>query len=545
MIGCGVFSPDSKYVLYGEKDGLKLWDIQTGRKIKDFKTTALIGSFGMGWWRESFGKFFIPGDDRKEVTIYESGSLSEIITFKGHLKYITDIKFMSDGKSVFSGGFDGTMRLWDISTGKEIAQFITFKDGEWIVITPEGYYNSSANGDKHLNVSIGNNVYGIDQYRAAFYKPRIVEAVLKGASIEEAVARVTGGQKAGLPAVSAIHNTEPPFIVIKSPEDGKKIDSTDAKISLYIEDRNQTIKKVKVFVNGRIAAGADGRGIKITGAIPEGKNSLELKIPVQLDVGENLIEVTAFNGFSEGRKSIRLYSSAARAKGKVILPNLWILSIGINRYQDKKLPSLSYAADDADAIVQVKPTYENIIDNLNYLSRAGHNDVAMLFIAGHGMNDDRGEFYFLPSDAFIKDDGTIKRSRAISWREIKSILDIPAKKLLFADTCHSEGVSGKKTRGVDSDRFVKELQEANAVIFTSSRGRELSQESDKWKHGAFTYALIEGIKGKADLIKDNKISMKELDAYVSETVPKITNGAQHPITNTPDGYVNFPVAIVK
>lgn len=39
--------------------------------------------------------------------------------------------------------------------------------------------------------------------------------------------------------------------------------------------------------------------------------------------------------------------------------------------------------------------------------------------------------------------------------------------------------------------------------------------------------------------------MKELDAYVSETVPKLTGGAQHPITNTPDGYVNFPVAIVK
>ncbi|MBW2569658.1 MAG: caspase family protein, partial [Deltaproteobacteria bacterium] len=498
------------------------------------------------------GKFFFPGDDRKEVTIYESDSLSEISTFKGHLKYITDIKFMPDGKSVFSGGFDGTMRLWDINTGKEIAQFITFKDGEWIVITPEGYYNSSANGDKHLNVSIGNRVYGIDQYRTTFYKPRIVEAVLRGVDIEDAVARVSGEHKE---ALSAAH-TEPPFVVIKSPEDGKKINSTDAEISLYIEDRNQTIKKVKVFVNGRVAAGAEGRGIKVTGTVPEGKKALELKIPVQLDVGENLIEVTAFNGFSEGRKSIHVYSSAARAKDKVMLPNLWILSIGINRYQDKKLPSLSYAASDAEGIVKafsgqkgklfrVKPTYENIIDNLNYLSRAGHNDVAMLFIAGHGMNDDRGEFYFLPSDAFIKDDGTIKRSRAISWREIKSILDIPAKKLLFADTCHSEGISGKKTRGVDSDRFVKELQEANAVIFTSSRGRELSQESDRWKHGAFTYALIQGIKGKADLIRDNKISMKELDAYVSETVPKITNGAQHPITNTPDGYVNFPVAIVK
>ena len=161
------------------------------------------------------------------------------------------------------------------------------------------------------------------------------------------------------------------------------------------------------------------------------------------------------------------------------------------------------------------------------------------------MNNDKGDFYFLPSDAVFSEDGTIKRSKAIPSSVFKEILDLPAKKLIFADTCHSEGMSGKKTRGVDNDRFVKELQEANAVIFTSSRGRELSQEDERWGHGAFTYALIEGLRGKANLIKDNKISMKELDVYVSETVPQMTNGAQHPITNTPDGYVDFPMALVK
>ncbi|MFC1525100.1 caspase domain-containing protein, partial [Planctomycetota bacterium] len=193
----------------------------------------------------------------------------------------------------------------------------------------------------------------------------------------------------------------------------------------------------------------------------------------------------------------------------------------------------------------IKPTRENIEDNLEYLSQAGSNDVVVLFIAGHGLNDDRGNYYFLPCDTVIKDDGSIKKSRAISWRMIKNVLDLPAKKLVFVDTCHAEGAGGKKTRSVDNNRLVKELQDANAVIFTSSRGRELSQESDQWKHGAFTYALIEGISGKADLIKDNKISMKELDTYVSETVPQITKGAQHPITITPDGYVNFPVALIE
>jgi hypothetical protein len=41
------------------------------------------------------------------------------------------------------------------------------------------------------------------------------------------------------------------------------------------------------------------------------------------------------------------------------------------------------------------------------------------------------------------------------------------------------------------------------------------------------------------------VTMKELDAYVSEMVPRLTGGLQHPTTNTPEGYVNFIVADVK
>jgi hypothetical protein len=47
------------------------------------------------------------------------------------------------------------------------------------------------------------------------------------------------------------------------------------------------------------------------------------------------------------------------------------------------------------------------------------------------------------------------------------------------------------------------------------------------------------------MIKDGMVSMKDLDTYVSEAVPGLTRGAQHPTTNTPDGYVDFSVAKVS
>jgi uncharacterized caspase-like protein len=244
------------------------------------------------------------------------------------------------------------------------------------------------------------------------------------------------------------------------------------------------------------------------------------------------------------------------------------LSIGINRYDAQQLANLNYAVNDAKEIIEVfkaqegklyrkvnslliadgalAPTRDNIIDNFSYLKRAGQRDVVLLFIAGHGLTDDGGNFYLMPSDAAFNADGSIRLSKAISSREIQAVLDVPGQKLAFIDSCHSEGVSGRKTRGADNNQLVRALQDNSAVILTASRGNQLSQESPEFEHGIFTYAIIQGMRGAADLVnKDGRVTIKELDAYVSETVPGLTGGLQHPVTATPEGYVNFVVADLK
>jgi WD40 repeat protein len=559
-------SPDSKYVACGTIDRrIVIWDIEQGRAIKSLSGSGAASSMAFA----PGARQLVSASPDTTIKVWDLATEKEVHTLSGHSGGVSSVAVSPNGQMVLSGSRDGTTRLWSLASGAEIAQFIGFGASEWIVVTPKGYYNSSPDGDRYLNIRIAGSVYGIDQYRSTFYKPQLVAAALPSAGRPVRVPQVP--KMIGSNPPPELRLAAPPFLVIKSPDEGQRLTSPALEISVYVEDRSESIKSVKVHVNGRIAA---SRGLRVTpGAstapLPEGQKTLELRVPVTLDRGENLVEVTAFNGVADAKKTVRVFLAEDTGSSRpALLPQLWVLAIGVNSYDDRQISSLSFAADDAHAIVEAfsrqqgqlfskvnslvisdrsatKPTYTNILDSLGFLARASQHDVVLLFIAGHGVNDEKGDFFFLPSDAALTEDGSIRRSKAISWRDIVGTLDLPAKVLVFVDTCHSEGVSGRKTRGLDNDRLVKELQEANAVVFTSSRGRELAQESDRLRHGVFTYALVRGLSGEADLIKDGKITMKELDTFVSDLVPQLTNGGQHPITYTPEGYANFPVSLVR
>jgi WD40 repeat protein len=126
------------------------------------------------------GRQILSGSGDNSIKLWDVAAGWEIKTFSGHTGFVYSVAFSPDGRQILSGSWDGTFRKWDINTLKEIAKFIGFNDGEWVVITPDGYYNTSPNGDKHINVRIDFNVYPIDQYREIYNKPKIVEARLQG-----------------------------------------------------------------------------------------------------------------------------------------------------------------------------------------------------------------------------------------------------------------------------------------------------------------------------------------------------------------------------
>jgi uncharacterized caspase-like protein len=72
------------------------------------------------------------------------------------------------------------------------------------------------------------------------------------------------------------------------------------------------------------------------------------------------------------------------------------------------------------------------------------------------------------------------------------------------------------------------------VVLTASGPDQAAQESADFGHGVFTYYLLEGLNGAADLNGDGDIDVNEAYAYVSEKVSQATRDRQIPKLKEPD-----------
>jgi uncharacterized caspase-like protein len=250
----------------------------------------------------------------------------------------------------------------------------------------------------------------------------------------------------------------------------------------------------------------------------------------------------------------------------LLAPKLYVLAVGMSKYRNASY-NLDFAAKDAsdfskamslqkgtlyrDVVLKVltdgKATKDDVLDGLEWLKReVTSRDVGILFLAGHGLNDNAGNYYFLPHDGNPEQ---LLRT-GVAQNDIKLALNsIAGKALFFIDSCHSGNALGTaKTRGVvDVNAVVNELASAEngVIVFAASTGRQFSREAPEWGNGAFTKAVVEGLTGKADFRKTGIISHKALDFYVAERVKELTKGQQSPVSITPSGISDFPIALVK
>jgi hypothetical protein len=349
--------------------------------------------------------------------------------------------------------------------------------------------------------------------------------------------------------------TIPPVITIISPRDGSYFTNTELTVQYAIKNPSgEPITKIRVLIDGKLLP--QERGIMLK-QIDEETGEITITAP-QRDFELSLIAETKYS--ISAPSTIKLYW---RGDAFVIKPKLYILAIGVSKYKDKDL-QLRFASKDATDFVEImklqkgllfedvivkllvdeQATKDNILDGLDWLERqTTSKDVAILFLAGHGLNDRANNFYFLPVDVDIEH---LKRT-GVAFSDIKNTVSaISGKSIVFVDACHSGNVFGGKRAVVDMTSIVNELTsaESGVVVFASSTGKQFSFEDPAWGNGAFTKALIEGLKGKADLLGKGKITINMLQAYISERVKELTKGKQTPTVVKPQSVPDFPIAVI-
>jgi peptidoglycan/xylan/chitin deacetylase (PgdA/CDA1 family)/uncharacterized caspase-like protein len=220
----------------------------------------------------------------------------------------------------------------------------------------------------------------------------------------------------------------------------------------------------------------------------------------------------------------------------------WAVIVGVNDYQN--WPKLRYAVNDANGVEEIlvnkfgfkkenirkltngEATRQRIMevlgDELTDGRKVQREDRVFFFFAGHGatrtFEDGRQIGFIIPVDA----DRTNYYSTAISMTALREASElIPAKHIYFVmDSCYS-GLALTRSGGTFArDRtYLEEVTRRQArQILTAGGADEQVADDGPTGHSVFTWALLQGLQGQADLDGNGVITASELGAYVSPIV---------------------------
>jgi len=117
------FSPNGKLIATaGYLDEIKLWQTETTTEIASIRATAIISSIAFS----PDGKFLVAGLDaagvhpaaKNDAELYEVATRNLVRRFEGHDWGISTVTFSPSGSLLATSSSDGTVRLWDVATGR-------------------------------------------------------------------------------------------------------------------------------------------------------------------------------------------------------------------------------------------------------------------------------------------------------------------------------------------------------------------------------------------------------------------------------------------
>lgn len=561
------FTKEMKY-----QQRINAWEVETGEvkfeaKVNgtSIQSIALSPDHRLIAWGNSYGQ---------TIHVHEFATGKEVFQLKGHTGFIPNMAFSDDGKRLLSASIDGTRKLWNLETGKEMVSLISTGKDDYAIVAPDQFYYATKGAQSSIHFVKGLAIFPFAQFDLIFNRPDIIIERMLSANTD----MIRPYNRAYQKRLSRLGFTEemlsrdfhlPEVLVTNADALPALTDQGEIKLNLTGTDSKFKLDRILVRVNGVPVHGKGGLDIR-----GQGLKKVTKEIPVQLSEGKNTFSVSVLN--AKGVESLAADLNIEYVPKVGSKPNLHLFTLGVSKHQEGTY-DLKYASKDAEdlaSLFQQKQTAfgevflhqltdeavspESVKELREALQKTTVNDVVCIFFAGHGLLDEDLN-YFLAAHQV---DFESPAKGGIPYETLEDLLDgIPArKKLMLLDACHSGeidkeevamvsqaemthgeikfravGSTGLKQVGLhNSFELMKELfadirKSSGSVIISSAGGTEFAMEGDNWNNGVFTYCLLNGLKnGESDLNKDGKVMMSEMSRYVREKVYELTDGQQQP-----------------
>ena len=540
------FSPDGTVLATGSSEALAyVWDVATlGRRSVYTGHAGAVQSVAFA----PDGALVATGAADGGVRLWDVATGHERRVLSGPAGSVYAVAFSPDGRLVASASADGTIQLWDVETGKaETALAGHTGPALTLAFSPDGSLLASGGQDRSIRLTVRQGV-SVAMVQPPAPSPVVVSTPSSG-SPPPATDRPSPPSPSAS-AASSVVKRPPPVIAIASPSETQQV-TTERVQLLGAAASDSGAAQIELRVNGQLVKHQDKRGGTRV-------SNVDFAEPLVLREGKNEITVTVID--MDNQATTRALTVTRMPDPRLLDPGkIWAAVIGISQY--KTVSSLQFADQDALAFYdyllnQLGVPKDNIFLLTNQQAtlvnvrrtlgtelkrKAGPRDTVLIYFAGHGApetdatspDNDGLEKYLVVYDADPDDLYTT----GLPMREVEIIFErLAAERVVFiADTCFSGATTGRTfttggRRAVVSETFLTRLSHAKGrVVLAASRANEVSAERPDMQHGVFTYYLLEGLRGKADIDGDNIITIDELYNYVSQKVPAATAQNQHPV----------------
>jgi WD40 repeat protein len=485
------------------------------------------------------------------------------------------VNFTGDGRHVVAALGDGTIRWYGLpNLDERLALYLRRTDLAWVVWTPQGFFDAGKGGERLIGYLLNPGADPAGQrYRDADREAVLVRAeqlaeqfrrpdLVSQALTEQGHARVADAAYRLGDVRKVLAQGLPPEVEILSP--GGEQTGHDYLLEFKVMDRGGGIGRIEYFVNGRLIEQAELRGelAQLPGQAPG-----TIRRPISLNQGENdiVVRVTNARNVWSDPESVKRIAFTPELK-----PTLWVLTVGITDYDEDSLKLKFPAYDSEEFEKTIRLTARKIYGERNIrvvplrnkdatrerLRQAFRSikdsiqpeDTFIVHLAGHGMTFE-GRYHFLPVDAVHRNQQSLVNS-SLGYEELRSLMANRAtKSLVLLDTCDAgafvQGESGiVKLQEVRAGGIKSAMEQLSGAVGAHVIGASASITQGGIKnHGVFTYALLNGLKGKA--AERGVVTVGSLATYLDREVPdlseKLLGYSQRPVQRLL-GHL-FPVGI--